>query len=276
MKKYKPTTAGRRQMMGADFSLLTKKDPEKRLVVGSGKKSGRNNQGRITTRHKGGGVKQKYRLVDFKQNKYNIPGKVSALEYDPNRTCFIALLQYPDGEKRYVLLPQDVKVGDTIISSENAPLNPGNRLLLKNIIVGSFIYNIEFQPGKGGQLVRSAGNFAKVLAKEGGYVNVLLPSSEVRKISENCWASLGSLSNQEHNLMVIGKAGRSRWMGIRPTVRGTAMNPRDHTHGGGEGKTTVGRKRPYTPWGKPAMGVKTRKSKKKSNIFIIQRRKKKK
>lgn len=274
MKHYKPTTPGRRQMTGIDFSLLTKKRPEKSLIVGFSKKAGRNNQGRITVRHHGKGAKRKYRLVDFKQEKHNIPAKVLSLEYDPNRTCFIALIQYTNGEKSYILLPQGLKIGDEIITSEKAPLNPGNRLILKNIPVGAFVYNIELEPGKGGQLVRSAGTYAKILAKEGEYVQLELPSTEIRKIPATCWASLGALSNPEHNLITIGKAGRSRWLGIRPTVRGSAMNPRDHAHGGGEGRALIGRKRPYTPWGKPALGVKTRRAKKKSNVFIIQRRRK--
>jgi len=264
-------------MTGINYSILTKKEPEKSLTFHLKKKSGRNNRGRITVRHKGGGAKQKYRLLDFNsgQDKLGLPAKVLSLEYDPCRTSFIALVQYSDGEKRYILAPQDLKVGEEIICKDTAEFKPGNRMRLKNIIVGTPVYNIELAPGKGGQLVRSAGICARVLAKEGGYVNLSLPSSEVRKVLEDCFASIGSLSNPEHAFVNLGKAGRTRHLGIRPSVRGTAMNPCDHPHGGGEGRTTIGLKHPKTPWGKPALGVKTRKKKKYSDRLIISRRKKK-
>ncbi len=264
-------------MTGIDYRILTKKEPEKNLVFIMKKKSGRNNQGRITVRHRGGGVKRKYRIIDFYsgRDKLNVPAKVLSLEYDPCRTCFLALIQYPDGEKRYILAPQELKVGDEIVCAETADFKPGNRMKLKNILVGTPVYNIELSPGRGGQLVRSAGICAKILAKEGGYVTLSLPSTEIRKVPEECFASIGSLSNPEHAFVNLGKAGRSRHLGIRPTVRGTAMNPCDHPHGGGEGRTTIGLKHQKTPWGKTAYGVKTRKRKKYSNKFIIKRRKRK-
>ncbi len=264
-------------MTGIDYGILTKKKPEKSLIFALKKRSGRNNQGRITVRHKGGGAKKKYRLIDFSsgQDKLGAPAKILSLEYDPCRTSFIGLVQYPDGEKRYILSPQDLKMGDEIICNETAEFKTGNRMKLKNIIVGTPVYNIELVPGRGGQLVRSAGVCARVLAKEGGYVNLAMPSTEVRKISEECFASIGSLSNPERTFVNLGKAGRKRHLGIRPTVRGSAMNPCDHPHGGGEGRTSIGLKHPKTPWGKPALGVKTRKRKKYSNRFIVSRRKKK-
>lgn len=275
MKKYHPTTPSRRGMEMVDYkSVVTKKDSEKSLTFGFSRNPGRNSQGRITVRHKGGGVKRLWREIDFKYDKVNIPAQVISLEYDPNRTCFIALLCYKDGEKRYVLAPQNLKIGSEVISSENAPLEMGNRLPLKKIPVGTMVYNVEIERGRGGQLARSAGVGAIVLAQEGNHTNLELPSKEVRMIHSDNWASIGSLSNQEHKFMTYGKAGRMRHMGIRPTVRGTAMNPRDHPHGGGEGRTLVGRRRgPATPWGKLARGVKTRKKKRYSNIFILQRRK---
>ncbi len=277
MKFYRPTTPSRRKMTGIDFGILTKNKPEKSLIFPLKKKSGRNNQGRITVRHRGGGAKKKYRLIDFSsgQDKLGVPAKVLSLEYDPCRTSFIALIQYSGEEKRYILAPQELKVGDEIICQEKAEFKPGNRMKLKNIIVGTPAYNIELTPGRGGQMVRSAGVCAKVLAREGGYVNLVLPSTEIRRGSEECFASIGSLSKPEHAFVNLGKAGRSRHLGIRPAVRGKAMNPCDHPHGGGEGNTTIGLKYPKTPWGKPARGVKTRKRKKHSDKLIIRRRKKK-
>lgn len=275
MKIYRPTTPGRRQMSVVDFSVLTKSKPEKRLTAGLRSRAGRNSQGRITVRHQGGGHKKQYRLVDFKQDKFEVPGKVVSIEYDPNRTSFIALVNYKDGDKRYILAPQNLKVGDTVLTSESALFETGNRLPLSKIPLGTFIHNIELSPNKGGQLARSAGSSVQLLSREGGYANLVLPSSEIRRVQENCMASIGVLSNPEHNLVSIGKAGRSRWMGVRPTVRGSAMNPVDHPHGGGEGRQPIGLKFPKTPWGKHALGVKTRRKKKLSNKFIISRRKKK-
>ncbi|MDO8743310.1 MAG: 50S ribosomal protein L2 [Candidatus Azambacteria bacterium] len=274
IKIYKPTSAGRRGMTGVDFSVLTKSQPEKGLTKGKKNTSARNNRGRLTTRHQGGGHKKLYRLVDFKQDKYNVPGRVASIEYDPNRTAFIALAVYKDGAKRYILAPRDIKVGDAIITSESAPLQNGNRLALKNIPVGTFVHNVELFPGKGGQLARSAGSAVQVMALEGGYAQLLLPSSEIRKVSENGYASIGALSNAEWNTITIGKAGRSRWLGIRPTVRASAMNPRDHKYGGGEGRSQRGTRRPKTKWGQITGGRKTRKKKKLSNMFIVRRRKK--
>lgn len=278
MKIFKPTTPGRRQMTGIDYKKVlttTKSEPYKPLVLPLKKKAGRSS-GRITVRHQGGGHKKKYRIIDFKQDKFNIPAKVETIEYDPNRATFISLIKYHDGEKRYILAPQDLKVGDEIITSENSPLKPGNRTALKNILVGTFVHNIELYPGRGGKIARSAGNYAQVTAHEGRYTHLILPSTEVRMVLENCMASIGSLSNPEHRFVVLGKAGRTRWLGIRPTVRGSAMNPCDHPHGGGEGRAPIGLRRgPKTPWGKQAYGVKTRKRKKYSDKFIIRRRKKK-
>lgn len=275
IKSYKPTTASRRSMTVVDYSVLTKKSPEKALVWGRKKRVGRSTSGRITTRHKGGGVKKLFRNIDFRQDKINLPAKIVAIEYDPNRSAFIALVIFKDGEKRYILAPKDVKVGTTIVVSEEAPLENGNRTQLKRIPVGYFVHNVELLPGKGGQAVKSAGSAAQVLARDGGYVHLQMPSSEVRKINENCWASIGFVSNPDHGLVSIGKAGRARHMGRRPSVRGTAMNPVDHPHGGGEGRQPIGLKRPKTPWGKPALGVKTRRKKKVTNIFIVKRRLKK-
>ena len=277
MKKYKPTTPSRRKMTSVDFSALTKKKPEKKLTKKLARKFGRGHHGRITTRHKGGGHKRKYRLIDFKRfDKTGVSAKVVSIEYDPNRSCFIALLNYLDGEKRYVLAPAGLKAGDQIICQEESPLKIGNRMKIKNIPVGSSVYNIELLPRKGGQLIRSAGGSAQVLAHEGGYTHLKLASREVRMVKEDCLASLGQLSNLEQNTVVIGKAGRSRWLGRRPTVRGSAMNPCDHPHGGGENRQSIGlRKGPKTPWGKLAYGVKTRK-KKASDKLILKRRTKKK
>lgn len=265
-------------MTQVDFSLLTKKEPEKKLTKKLIRKVGRGFGGRITTRHKGGGHKRKYRLIDFKRtDKMDMEAKVKAIEYDPNRSAFIALLYYKDGEKRYILSCDKLKIGDSVITQEKAPLKPGNRMQLKNIVPGTQVYNIELMPGKGGQIVRSAGSAAQVLAHEGGYTHLKLPSSEVRMVRENCLATIGQLSNAEHNTLVLGKAGRSRWLGRRPTVRGSAMNPVDHPHGGGENRQSIGlRKGPKTPWGKKALGVKTRKRKKYSNKLILKRRIKKK
>jgi len=274
IKIYNPTSPGRREMTGVDFSILTKARPEKSLTKGKRRTSARNNRGRITTRHQGGGHKKLYRLVDFKQDKYNIPGRVASIEYDPNRTAFIALIIYKDGEKRYILAPRDIKVGDMVITSPNAPLQIGNRLMLRNIPVGAFIHNVELFPGKGGQLARSAGSSVQVMAQEGGYAHLLLSSSEVRRVPDTGYASIGSLSNAEWNTIIIGKAGRSRWLGIRPTVRASAMNPRDHKYGGGEGRAQRGTRRPKTKWGQITGGRKTRKKNKRSNTFIIRRRKK--
>jgi large subunit ribosomal protein L2 len=278
MKYYKPTTSGRRGMTSVDYSALTVKKPTKKLTKKLIKKSGRGYRGRITVRHKGGGHKRKYRLIDFNRcDKLGIPAKVASLEYDPNRSCFIALLNYSDGEKRYILAPKGIKVGNEVICQEKAEMKVGNRMQLKNILSGSFVYNIELLPGQGGRMVRAAGNTAQIIAHENGYAHLKLPSGEVRMVRENCLASFGQLSNLEHSVTVIGKAGRSRWLGRRPTVRGSAMNASDHPHGGGENRQSIGlRKGPKTPWGKLAYGVKTRKSKKASNRLILKRRTKKK
>lgn len=277
VKVYKPTTNSRRNYSVLDYkATITKQTPEKSLTVSFKKHAGRNNQGVITVRHQGGGHKRRYRLIDFKRNKFDIPAKVVAFEYDPNRTCNIALLNYVDGEKRYIIAPQNLNVGDEIISSTKAPIKPGNTLPLINIPEGTFIHNVEMNPGRGGQLARSAGSSVQILGFEEGnkYAIVRLTSGETRKILANCLATIGTVGNEEHNIVSIGKAGRSRWMGIRPTVRGSVMNPNDHPHGGGEGKTPVGRKSPMTPWGKKAYGVKTRNKKKFSSKLIIRGRKK--
>lgn len=273
IKNYKPTTPGRRGASEVSFSELTNKGPEKSLVMKIKKHSGRNSRGRITVRHRGGGHKRLFRMLDFKQDKLNIPAKIASIEYDPNRSSFIALLHYSDGEKRYVLATDGMKVGQKVVSGENVPLEIGNRLSLKNIPVGTQVCNVELTPGKGGQMSKSAGSFVQVLAHEGGYVHLSLPSKEVRVVPENSMATIGQISNAAHNTITIGKAGRKRWMGIRPTVRGTAMNPVDHPHGGGEGRQPIGLKHPKTPWGKPALGKKTRKKKKASNKYILKRRK---
>lgn len=256
--------------------ILTPKKPEKRLLLSFKARAGRGSSGRITVRHKGAGVKQLYRMIDFSQEKINIPAKVISLEYDPYRTGFIALLEYEDGERRYILAPQDLKVGDGTMIAEKTELKPGNRMKLKNIPVGTPVYNIEIEPGKGGKLVRSAGAGARILSCEGGFVSLEMPSLEIRRVSEEYFASIGAVSRPEYRFINFGKAGRVRHMGIRPTVRGTAMNPIDHPHGGGEGKTGIGLKYAKTPWGKHAFGVKTRNKKKWTNKFIIQRRRKKK
>jgi len=277
MKRFKPTTASRRHMVGLDYrKLLTATEPEKSLTHGFKRSKGRNSQGRITSRHRGGGAKRLYREIDFKYNKKDIPATVNTVEYDPNRSGFIALVTYADGEKRYILAPSNVKVGDKIIVSENADIKPGNRLPLGKIPSSTFIYNVELKPDSGAKLIRSAGNYAEVLAHDKGYASVKLSSGEVRKISNNAWASIGNVSNDEYRLIVGGKAGRSRWLGKRPTVRGSAMNPCDHPFGGGEGRQGAGMRRPKNKWGKGVRGVKTRTPKKYSNIFIVSRRKRKK
>ena len=272
IKTYNPYTPSRRQMTGSDFSEITKTAPEKSLVVSLSKNSGRNNQGKITVRHRGGGNRRKYRLVDFKRKKDGIAAKVIGIEYDPNRTANIALICYADGEKAYILAPAGLKVGMKVMSGAEAEVRPGNCLPLSAIPVGTMVHNIELYPGKGGQLVRSAGNGAQVMAKEGKYATLRLPSGEMRMVPINCRATIGVVGNGEHNLINIGKAGRKRHMGIRPTVRGSVMNPNDHPHGGGEGKTGIGRPGPCTPWGKPALGLKTRKKNKQSNKYIVRRR----
>ncbi|MGN0465600.1 MAG: 50S ribosomal protein L2 [Lachnospiraceae bacterium] len=272
IKTYNPYTPSRRHMTGSDFAEITKTTPEKSLVVSLKKNAGRNNQGKITVRHHGGGSRRKYRLVDFKRRKDNIPAKVVAIEYDPNRTANIALISYADGEKAYIIAPNKLKVGATIMSGPEAEVRIGNCLPLANIPVGTEVHNIELYPGKGGQLVRSAGNSAQLMAKEGKYATLRLPSGEMRMVPVVCRATVGQVGNIEHDLINIGKAGRKRHMGIRPTVRGSVMNPNDHPHGGGEGKTGIGRPGPCTPWGKPALGLKTRKKNKKSNKLIVRRR----
>ena len=271
IKTYKPTSPARRFYTTASFDEVTKKTPEKSLLVEKKKNAGRNNQGRITVRHRGGGNRVKYRIIDFKRNKDGIPAKVVGIEYDPNRSAYIALLNYADGEKRYILAPLGLNVGDTVMSGPNAEIKVGNALELKDMPVGSVIHNIEMTPGQGGQLVRSAGMEARLMAKEGRYATIKLPSGEMRLVLANCKATIGQVGNQEHEIVSIGKAGRTRHMGIRPTVRGSVMNPCDHPHGGGEGKSPVGRKSPLTPWGKPALGKKTRNTKKQSNKLIIKR-----
>ncbi|MCD8009945.1 MAG: 50S ribosomal protein L2 [Lachnospiraceae bacterium] len=273
IKKYNPYTPSRRQMTGLDFSEITKTEPEKSLVTSLKKNSGRNNQGKITVRHQGGGAKRKYRIIDFKRNsKDGIPGKVVGIEYDPNRTANIALISYVDGEKAYILAPEGLTDGMTVMSGPEAELRVGNCLPLQNIPVGTQVHNVEMQPGKGGQMVRSAGGSAQLMAKEGKYATLRLPSGEMRMVPIACRATIGIVGNGEHSLVNIGKAGRKRHMGIRPTVRGSVMNPNDHPHGGGEGKAPVGRPGPSTPWGKPALGLKTRKKKKQSNKMIVRRR----
>ncbi len=271
VRLYKPTSSARRFMSVLSFEEITKKTPEKSLLAPLKKHAGRNNQGKITVRHQGGGNKQKYRIIDFKRNKRNIPAKVAAIEYDPNRSAFIALLFYADGEKRYILAPLDLKVGDKIIASETADIKPGNALPIKSIPVGTLIHNLEIKPGRGGQLVRSAGMSAQLMAKEGVYAQVRLPSGEVRKMPMDAYATIGTVGNTDHENVRIGKAGRQRHKGIRPSVRGVVMNPCDHPHGGGEGKSPVGMPAPVTPWGKPALGLKTRKHKKYSNRLIVKR-----
>ena len=269
IKNYKPTTPSRRNMSVTDFTVLSKVDPEKSLLAPLNKKSGRNSYGRITVRHRGGGNRRKYRLIDFKRQKHGMNATVLTIEYDPNRSAFIALVQYEDGEKRYILAPNGLKVGDVVVSGPDADIKPGNALPLINIPTGTFIHNVELYPGKGGQLARSAGNMAQLMAKEQGMALLRLPSGELRNVPANCMATVGQVSNTDHENVKIGKAGRTRHMGIRPTVRGSVMNPCDHPHGGGEGKAPIGRPGPVTPWGKPALGYKTRNPKNASNKFIV-------
>mgnify|MGYP004539662623 FL=1 len=271
IRNYKPTTPGRRKMSALVNEEITKSTPEKSLVVTVKKNGGRNNQGKITVRHQGGGAKRKYRIIDFKRNKLNVPGTVASIEYDPNRTANIALINYADGEKRYIIAPKGLTVGMTVMAGADADIKVGNALPIINIPVGTMIHNIELRPGKGGELARSAGASAQILGREGNYVMIRLSSGEQRKVLESCMATVGVVGNEDASLVKIGTAGRKRHMGIRPTVRGSVMNPNDHPHGGGEGRAPVGRKAPMTPWGKPALGLKTRK-KKQSDKFIVRRR----
>ena len=272
IRKYNPYTPSRRNMTSSDFAEITASKPEKSLTVSLKKNAGRNNQGKITVRHHGGGSRRKYRIIDFKRRKDNIPAKVLTVEYDPNRTANIALICYADGEKAYILAPNGLEVGQTVMNGEQAEVRTGNCLPLQNIPVGTEVHNVELYPGKGGQLVRSAGNSAQLMAKEGKYATLRLPSGEMRMVPISCRATVGQVGNIDHELVNIGKAGRKRHMGIRPTVRGSVMNPNDHPHGGGEGRTGIGRPGPVTPWGKPALGLKTRKKKKQSNKLIVRRR----
>ena len=271
IKTYKPYTPSRRNMTGSAFTEITKKDPEKSLVVRVKNNAGRNSYGKITVRHQGGGSKKLYRIIDFKRNKDGIEAKVVGIEYDPNRSANIALLAYADGEKRYILAPEGLKDGDTVVSGEKTEVRVGNCMSLRNIPIGAAVHNIEMKPGKGGQMVRSAGTVAQLMAKEGKYATLRLPSGEMRMVPIDCRATIGTVGNGDHELVKIGKAGRTRHMGIRPTVRGSVMNPNDHPHGGGEGRAPIGRPGPVTPWGKPALGLKTRKKKKASNKLIVRR-----
>lgn len=275
IKKFKPTSPGRRNMTVSTFDEITTDQPEKSLLAPLPKKAGRNNQGKITTRHHGGGHKRKYRIIDFKRNKDGIPGRVATIEYDPNRSANIALIHYADGEKRYILAPKGLQVGDEIQNGPEADIKLGNALPLENIPVGTVIHNIELKPGKGGQMVRAAGAEAQLLGKEGNYAIIRLTSGETRMVRKECRATIGQVGNLDHELINIGKAGRSRWLGKRPTVRGSAMNPNDHPHGGGEGRAPIGLKSPVSPWGKPTLGYKTRKKNKPSDKYIVRRRKKK-
>ncbi|MBQ8468507.1 MAG: 50S ribosomal protein L2 [Clostridia bacterium] len=271
LKSFEPISAGQRHKTTLSFEEVTTSKPQKSLLEKKKKTGGRNSYGRITVRHIGGGNRQKYRVIDFKRNKDNIPAKVASIEYDPNRSSFIALLNYADGEKRYILAPLGLAVGDTIVSGDNVEIKVGNCLPLENIPVGSIVHNIEFQPGRGGKIARSAGNSAQYMAKEGDYATLRMPSGEMRKVPTSCRATIGQIGNTEHDIVSLGKAGRKRHMGVRPTVRGSVMNPVDHPHGGGEGKSPVGHAGPMTPWGKPALGLKTRKKKNRSNKFIVKR-----
>ena len=272
IKKYNPTSPARRFMTVSDFAEITKKSPERSLLAKKDKHAGRNSYGRITVRHRGGGNRRKYRIIDFMRNKDGMPATVIGVEYDPNRSANIALVQYEDGEKAYIIAPIGLTDGDVVVSGEGADIKPGNALFIKDIPVGTLIHNIELYPGKGAQLVRSAGNSAQLMAKEGDYAQVRLPSGEVRMIRLDCKATIGVVGNQQHENVSIGKAGRKRHMGWRPTVRGVVMNPNDHPHGGGEGKSPIGRPAPVTPWGKPALGLKTRKTKNRTDKFIVKRR----
>jgi large subunit ribosomal protein L2 len=271
IKVYRPTSAGRRGMSVSTFEEITKSKPERSLLAPLRRKGGRNNQGVVTTRHQGGGHKRRYRIIDFKRDKFNVPGKISSIEYDPNRSARIALVVYNDGEKRYILAPNGIKVGDTVMSGATADIRPGNTLPIRNIPLGTTVHNVELYPGRGGQLARSAGNAAQVLAKEGAMAQLRLPSGEVRYVDMNCLATIGQVSNTDHANINLGKAGRKRWLGIRPSVRGIAMDPGAHPHGGGEGRSPVGMPSPKTPWGKVALGKKTRLNKR-TNKFIVRRR----
>ncbi len=273
VRKMKPTSPGVRQMTVSTFEEITKKKPEKSLTVGMHRKAGRNNYGRITVRHRGGGTKRLYRVIDFKRQKLNVPATVQAIEYDPFRTARIALLQYEDGEKAYILAPLGLKVGDTVMAGPGSDIKPGNALALSDIPVGTVVHAVEMHPGRGAQLARSAGTSAQLAAREGRYALLRLPSGELRRVPVTCMATVGQVGNVEHENITIGKAGRNRWLGKRPTVRGVVMNPVDHPHGGGEGKAPIGRKHPVTPWGKPALGKKTRKKRKASDRLIVRRRK---
>lgn len=272
IKGFKPTTPARRKMTVASFEEITKTTPERSLLATVNKTAGRNAHGRITSRHRGGGVKRKYRIIDLKRDKDNIPARVAAIEYDPYRTAYIALLNYADGEKRYIIQPNGLKVGDVIESGADADIKVGNALMLADIPVGTTVHNVEMTPGRGGQIARSAGSSAQLMAKEGKYAQLRLPSGEFRLINQRCKATIGQVGNISHELITLGKAGKSRYLGNRPHVRGSAMNPVDHPHGGGEGRTPVGRPSPMTPWGKKALGLKTRKKSKKSNMYIVRRR----
>jgi len=271
LKKYKPTSPGRRDMTGSSFEEITRSQPERSLLEDLRKRGGRNSYGRVTVRHRGGGHKRRYRIIDFKRNKFDCAGQVVSIEYDPNRSARIALIQYEDDEKRYIIAPLGLQVGDRIENGPSADVRPGNALPLKNIPVGSMVHNIEFEPGKGGQIARAAGTSAQVLAKEGKFATLRMPSGEMRMVSENCMATLGQVGNTDHGNIKLGKAGRRRWLGWRPTVRGTAMDPNSHPHGGGEGRSPIGMAGPKTPWGKPARGVKTRRNKS-TDKYIVRRR----
>ena len=273
IKTFRPYTPSRRHMTGSDFSEITKTTPEKSLLEAKSRTAGRNNQGKITVRHRGGGAKRKYRIIDFKRRKDGIPATVIGIEYDPNRSANIALIEYEDGTKAYILAPKGLTDGDKVVSGENADIKPGNAMPIANIPVGTLIHNIELNPGQGGKLVRSAGQEAQLMAKEGAYAHVRLPSGEMRLVSVRCRATIGTIGNSDHENIKLGKAGRTRHLGIRPSVRGSVMNPNDHPHGGGEGRAPVGHSGPMTPWGKPALGYKTRNKKKLSNKFIVKRRK---
>ena len=272
LKEYKPTSAARRHMTVSDFAEITRTKPEKKLTVTVKKSGGRNVYGRITTRHKGGGHKRRYRVIDFKRRKDGVPAKVASIEYDPNRTARIALLSYADGEKRYILAPVGLNVGDTLLSGESVDIRPGNTLPVRSIPVGTVIHNVETQPGSGGQMIRSAGSFGQLMAKEGAYAQIRMPSGEVRKVMQDCKATIGQLSNIENASIRVGKAGKSRWLGIRPTVRGLAMNPVDHPHGGGEGKSGQGNPHPVSPWGQKTKGLKTRNNRRTDKLIVSRRR----
>jgi large subunit ribosomal protein L2 len=274
VKTFKPVTPSRRGMTVSDFSEITAREPEKSLVVGLRRSGGRNVRGKVTTRHRGGGAKRAYRVIDFKRDKFGVPARVATIEYDPNRSARIALLHYADGEKRYILAPVGLQVGDEIMSGPEAEVRPGNALPLANIPVGTTVHNVELYPGRGGQMVRSAGAGAQLLAKEGNYATLRMPSGEMRMVLQTCMATVGQVGNLDHSNVKLGKAGRKRWLGIRPTVRGSAMSPRDHPHGGGEGRSPIGKDAPRTPWGKKALGVKTRRNKR-TNALIVRRREKK-